>query len=112
MSEDVRYLEENEIKGKKCANDHPFIFISYAHNDDTAVIRKVFSELYDSGFNLWIDVANLPVNADGWEKAAQEALQSPNCKLLVYFRSHTSLKKNTIMAFQLITTKLKIFLLE
>ena len=99
----IRYLEDNEISDKECHMDHPFIFISYAHDDDTAeingvkgVIRKIFSELYDSGFNLWIDVANLPTDGHGWETAAQEALQSPNCKLLLYFRSHTSLKKNTI----------------
>lgn len=92
----IRYLEENEIKGKRCDYDHPFIFISYAHDDDVAVIRRIFSELYDSGFNLWIDVANLPVNGDSWEKPAMTALASENCKLLIYFRSHISLVKDTI----------------
>lgn len=95
MEEAVRELEQ-KIKNKRCDTDHPFIFFSYAHDDDKEVIYRVFSELYDSGFNSWIDAANLPVNADGWEKAAQDALRSPNCRLLIYFRSRISLKKDTI----------------
>ena len=75
MEEAVRELEQ-KIKNKRCDTDQPFIFFSYAHDDDKEVIYRVFSELYDSGFNSWIDAANLPVNADGWENAAVSKLQA------------------------------------
>ena len=92
----ITYLHDNEIKDKKCDLSRPFVFISYAHNDDVTVIRRIFSELFDSGFNLWIDVANLPVDGYTWEKPAMEALASENCKLLIFFRSSISLVKSTI----------------
>ena len=92
----ISYLQTYEIKNKTCDMDHPFAFISYAHDDDVRVIRRVFSELYDSGFNLWIDVANLPVDGNTWEKAAIDAIASKNCKALIYFRSPISLVKSTI----------------
>ncbi len=92
----LNYLQKHEIKNKKCDMDKPFVFISYAHDDNVDVIQRIFSELYDSGFNLWIDISNLPVDANTWEKAAKDAIKSPNCKVLVYFRSKYSLVKRTV----------------
>lgn len=90
----LQYLQKNEIKGKKCRLDSNFAFISYAHDEeDQRIVQNVFYKLYERGYNLWIDVANIPKNENSWKDAAQEALMNENdtCKVALFFRSEESL---------------------
>lgn len=94
----INFLKENIIEGKSCNLSAPFAFISYAHDSyDTKVVRNVFDRLYEEGYNLWIDTANIPKNENSWKTAAQEALIGVDkCKLALFFRSEESLIREPI----------------
>ena len=93
----LEYLQKNEIKNMKCDMDKPFAFISYSHDDyDAQIVMNVFKQLMKKGYNLWIDVANIPVNQDSWTKPAKSALRNKNCKLAILFRSEISLVTENI----------------
>lgn len=96
--EGLEFLRANKIKGKPCDLERPFAFISYAHADiDEQIVRNVFIKLYDRGYNLWIDTANIPKDSRPWYAAANEALlNSENCKLALFFRSEESLVRPAI----------------
>ena len=72
--------------------------ICYSHDThDAAIVREVFLKLYEKGYNLWIDIANIPYNESEWSMAAIEALKSKEfCKFAFYFRSESSMLKETI----------------
>lgn len=95
MSQEIQgleYLKKNEIKNMKCDMGKPFAFISYSHHEhDSQIVRNVFKQLMKKGYNLWIDVANIPVNEDSWKKPANSALLNKNCKVIIFFRSEKSL---------------------
>lgn len=91
------YLKAHEIKQMKCDDKHNFAFISYAHSDcDTGIVDSVFRTLTLSGYNLWIDTANMPYNSNHWKNSANSALENDNCKMLLYFRSEDSITRRTI----------------
>lgn len=91
------YLKERKIENRRCNLEQPFAFISYAHEEEDAkIVKETFLNLYDSGFNLWLDLANLPNSADSWKEDAMDALGSKNCKTLIYFRSEAALVRETI----------------
>lgn len=91
------FLNKYEIKKKTCDKDKPFFFISYAHHEhDMGIVFKIFNLLYDKGYNLWIDAANLPKGAESWKVAANNAIQHENCKGAFFFRSENSLIKQAI----------------
>ena len=93
----LEFLRKNEIKNKKCKVDSPYVFISYSHDDyDSQIVMNVFKKLYDKGFNLWIDIANMPVNEKHWDKSATYALRDKNCRFAFFFRSEDSMIKETI----------------
>ena len=93
----LEYLKKNEIKNMKCDMGKPFVFISYSHDDhDSQIVMNVFKELMARGHNLWIDIANMPTNEDTWKKSAIEALRNKNCILAFFFRSESSMVKDTI----------------
>ena len=93
----LEFLRKNEIKNKKCRVDSPYVFISYSHDDyDSQIVMNVFKKLYDKGFNLWIDTANMPVNEKHWDESATEALRDKNCRFAFFFRSEDSMIKETI----------------
>ncbi len=99
------YLQKNEIKGMKCDESKPYAFISYSHYEyDAQIVMNVFKALYNKGFNLWIDTANMPINEDDWQDSAMDALRNKNCKFAFYFRSESSMIKETI-AEELVTIK-------
>ena len=57
----LEFLKKNEIKDKTCDMNRPFAFISYSHDEhDTQIVLNVFHALYNRGYNLWIDIANMP----------------------------------------------------
>lgn len=93
----LEYLKKNEIKDKVCDMGKPFAFISYSHDDyDSQIVMNVFKKLYDRGYNLWIDIANMPVDENSWKDSAMQALLNRECKCAVFFRSESSMIKETI----------------
>lgn len=94
----LEFLKKHEIVDKKCRFTEPFAFISYSHDaHDAMIVREVFLKLYEKGYNLWIDIANIPYNESEWSMAAIEALKSKEfCKFAFYFRSESSMLKETI----------------
>jgi hypothetical protein len=96
----MEFLRKNEIKGMTCDMSKPFAFISYSHDEhDAQIVMNVFKKLYERGYNLWIDTANMPVSEDSWKKSAMNALRNKACcKRAVYFRSESSMIKETIAA--------------
>ncbi len=93
----LEYLKKEEIENKRCNTDKPFVFISYSHDSiDTSIVNTVFNKLYDKGLNIWIDTANMPVNEEEWQESAIKALMNHNCKFAFFFRSESSLIKETI----------------
>ena len=98
--EGLQFLKHNAIEEKACDLKRPFAFISYAHDEeDTSIVINVFQRLYDRGYNLWIDTANIPKNENSWKDAAQEALmnEEKTCKLALFFRSEESLIRKPIL---------------
>ncbi|WP_295213331.1 toll/interleukin-1 receptor domain-containing protein [Ruminococcus sp.] len=86
-----------KIETMKCDPYEPYAFISYSHdNHDASIVYRIFKRLYEMGYNLWIDTANLPYNAENWTKAAIGALRKKECKLALFFRSESSMLKDTI----------------
>lgn len=95
--EGLRFLKANKIKNKVCDYTRPYAFISYSHDpDDTRIVREVFTRLYDKGYNLWIDTANIPHNQNDWSEAASDALRNKKCSFAFFFRSESSMGKDTI----------------
>lgn len=93
----LEYLRKKEIKNMKCDMEKPFAFISYSHDDyDSQIVMNVFKQLMDRGHNLWIDTANMPADEHTWKKSARDALRNRNCKLAFFFRSESSMVKETI----------------
>ena len=93
----LEYLKKKEIKNMKCNMDKPFAFISYSHDDnDSQIVMNVFKNLISRGHNLWIDTANMPADEHTWKKSARDALRNRNCKLAFFFRSESSMVKETI----------------
>ena len=93
----LEYLKKKEIKNMKCDMEKPFAFISYSHDDyDSQIVMNVFKQLMGKGHNLWIDTANMPADEHTWKKSARDALRNKNCKLAFFFRSESSMVKETI----------------
>lgn len=93
----LEYLKKKEIKNMKCNMEKPFAFISYSHDDyDSQIVMNVFKQLMGRGHNLWIDTANMPADEHTWKKSARDALRNRNCKLAFFFRSESSMVKETI----------------
>lgn len=101
----LEYLKANEIKGMKCDGKRPYVFLSYSHDEhDSQIVMNVFKKLYERGYNLWIDTANMPHDENSWKTAAKKALVEINCVLAFFFRSESSMIKETI-AEELATIK-------
>lgn len=93
----LEYLRKKEIKNMKCDMGQPFAFISYSHDDyDSQIVMNVFKQLMGRGHNLWIDIANMPADEHTWKKSARDALRNRNCRLAFFFRSESSMVKETI----------------
>lgn len=100
MADDKYDYITEEIKGYECDLENPFAFVSYAHDEkDAAIVKEVFFKLYRLGYNLWVDIANLPHDRNSWVKAADRALLHNNntCRLIFFFRSENSLVRPTVL---------------
>lgn len=93
----LAYLKKNEIKNKTCDESRPYAFISYSHDPhDSQIVMNVFNHLYNKGYNLWIDTANMPHDENAWTTSALKALLNQNCTFAFFFRSESSMIKDTI----------------
>ena len=93
----LEFLKKNQIKDKTCDMNKPFAFISYSHDEhDTQIVLNVFHALYNQGYNLWIDIANMPHDEHAWTRSALTALRTSTCKFAFFFRSESSMSKPTI----------------
>lgn len=93
----LEFLKKNEIKGKPCDPTRPYAFISYSHDpNDAQIVMNVFKVLYNKGYNLWIDIANMPYNEIAWNECAFNALINESCSFAFFFRSESSMSKETI----------------
>lgn len=93
----LEFLRKNEIKNKTCDPTRPYAFISYSHDTrDAQIVMNVFNMLYNKGYNLWIDIANMPHDENAWSHCAIKALKNKNCSFAFFFRSESSMTKNTI----------------
>ena len=93
----MEFLRANEIKNMKCHMEEPYVFISYSHDSyDSQIVMNVFQSLYQKGFNLWIDTANMPLNENDWKLSAADALRGENCRFAFFFRSESSMVKETV----------------
>ncbi len=93
----LEYLKANKIEKMECNADKPFAFFSYSHDDyDSQIVMNLFKLLYESGYNIWIDTANMPYNENDWKMSANKALRNKNCKFAFFFRSESSMSKDTI----------------
>lgn len=94
----LEYLREEKILNKTCNFQKPFAFISYSHDDhDSQIAMNIFKKMYEKGYNLWIDVANMPADENSWKNSARKALSNPNCIYILFFRSENSMVKETIL---------------
>ncbi|MBD8913772.1 MAG: hypothetical protein EGR82_08890 [Ruminococcus bicirculans] len=97
--EGLEYLKANkkQVETMTCDKGRPYAFISYSHdNHDSAIVHTVFKKLYERGYNLWIDTANMPYNENDWRNAAFHALTVGKCQLAFFFRSENSGTKDTV----------------
>ena len=95
MTQELKGLE-NEIENMKCNMEKPFAFISYSHDDyDSKIVINVFKKLMNRGYNLWIDTADMLTNENSWKKLVRGALRNENCKMAFFFRSESSMVKDT-----------------
>lgn len=96
--EGLEFLKAKEIRDKPCDLKRPFAFISYSHDEiDVTIVRNVFTKLYDDGYNLWIDTANIPIDENSWRDAATDALTAETCALALFFRSEPAVISHNIM---------------
>lgn len=73
-----------------CDPESPFAFVSYASADKETVYRDVL-EMQRRRFNLWIDNANLDKKKPSWTQDALKAVQSYNCRMILFYVSASSL---------------------
>lgn len=93
----LEFLKKNEIKNKSCDPTRPYAFISYSHDPhDAQIVMNVFNVLYNKGYNLWIDTANMPHDENAWSDCAIGALRNKRCTFAFFFRSESSMSKETI----------------
>lgn len=83
------------IKSMPVDSNQKYAFFSYSHNDASKV-SEIFKKLYENGYNIWLDAANLSHGCGGWENEARDALLHSNCALVVFFRSETSVLSENI----------------
>lgn len=79
---------------KKCDVERPFAFISYSSSDKEIVSSDV-AALRDLGVNIWID-EEMRVGRE-WQDEAFNAMEDPNCKLVIFYISEASLTSENVL---------------
>ena len=79
---------------KKCDMNRPFAFISYSSADKEIVSSDV-ATLRDMGVNIWID-EEMRVGRE-WQDEAFNAMEDPNCKLVIFYISEASLTSENVL---------------
>src|SRR5215467_4799366 len=88
----VSLLGQQQMKFKRSrthylANHEARLFLSYAHQDVTAV-KKLYSKLVESGFRPWMDVKDLTAG-ENWHVAIERAIRE--CDFFVLCMSPNSI---------------------
>lgn len=86
---DLKYQQYLFTTIQYCDYNRPFAFISYSSKDKEKVWADVIN-LQIKGYNLWID-KNMKETEDSWQSSAIKALDNPNCKLVIFYLSKTSI---------------------
>ena len=76
----------NKIRACDTGND--YVFISYSSHDSEYVFEDV-CHLQNLGYNIWID-KNLKETDDSWKSRALDAIEDPQCKLVMFYMSRSS----------------------
>lgn len=79
-----------------CMTDRPYIFISYSSKDCEAVWQDVLN-FQEHGYNVWLDKKNLDCTKESWKNDALTAIQDPDCKLMVFYLSASSLRSQACL---------------
>ncbi len=78
----------------------PYVFISYAHVNEDAVLEDVMY-LKSKGVNCWIDFENLDggrcEGEDDWTKKVAPVLKNENCAGVIIYVSEKAFPKNGLM---------------
>ena len=83
------------IRKEKCNTDSPYTFICYNRNDSVSVYTDVL-EFRKMGYNIWIDEGNLDGNRDDYREETLRAIESPNCKTVLFYLSKNSILSNPV----------------
>ena len=88
---------------KPCDMEKPYIFISYSAQDHERVWEDVlmFQQL---GYNIWLDEKNLDKTKESWKDDALNAIYDPECQLVVFYVSGSSLLSRNCLDELLMTT--------
>ena len=73
-----------------CMTDRPYVFISYSSKDCEVVWQDVLN-FQEIGYNVWLDKKNLDCTKESWKDDALTAIQDPDCRLMVFYLSVSSL---------------------
>lgn len=79
-----------------CMTDRPYVFISYSSKDCEVVWQDVLN-FQEAGYNVWLDKKNLDCTKESWKDDALRAIQDPDCRLMVFYLSVSSLRSQACL---------------
>ncbi len=79
-----------------CMTDRPYVFISYSSKDSEVVWQDVLN-FQENGYNVWLDKKNLDCTKESWKNDALTAIQDPDCRLMVFYLSVSSLRSQACL---------------
>lgn len=79
-----------------CMTDRPYVFISYSSKDCEVVWQDVLN-FQENGYNVWLDKKNLDCTKESWKNDALTAIQDPDCRLMVFYLSVSSLRSQACL---------------
>lgn len=99
LSNDEKNRICEEIKKSKFTPDLPYVFISYSHKNEDAVLYDVLR--LKTQFNCWIDLESIDggrcANEDDWTEKVLPVMESPNCKGVIIYISKNALTSNGLL---------------
>lgn len=79
-----------------CMTDRPYVFISYSSEDREVVWQDVLN-FQEHGYNVWLDKKNLDCTKESWKNDALPAIRDPDCRLMVFYLSVSSLRSKACL---------------
>lgn len=83
-------------KISSCMTDRPYVFISYSSQDAQVVWPDVL-KFQEAGYNVWLDKKNLDCTKESWKDDALPAIRDPDCRLMVFYLSASSLRSQACL---------------